>query len=259
MSWGAWFAAVYTGSLRGKPDHQCVWAWIIAHKGRHGIIDAHINTIASETGLSPTTVAQVIHSFCEPDPDSRSLLEDGRKLLPVPNRGFGWRVVNHETYSARVRKQLYDVQRTENGQDAQRKKAARAARRKSNVPDASRRVPTVPDSTLHDITSTLEESEEETAPKRRRPAKRMPADYVIPETLREWAAVNAPDVDLDAELAAIMDCEFKTAHSDWDAAFRNWLRREQKSARPRVTRLHPQPERESKAQRMRRKVDEVAE
>lgn len=256
MSWGPLFAGIYKGSLRGKPDHLLVWCWIIANKDRHGIVDANFNAIADETGLSSTAVAQVIHSFCQPDPDSRCQLNEGRRLQPLPERGFGWRVVTNELYGARVRKQLYDARRTETGVDAERKRVARVAAQKSKRPDASRRVPTVPDSTSDYITSH-EETESETAPKARRPAKRMPAEYVIPETLREWALQHAPDVNIDAELAAIKDCEFKTAHKDWDAAFRNWLRREQKNARPRATRV--QPERETKFQRMRRRANEAAE
>lgn len=89
-------------------------------------------------------------------------------------------------------------------------------------------------------------AEGERAPERAhaRPAKRMPSGYVPSTQLRAWAATEAPLVDFTDALATIRDHEFKTAHVDWDAVFRNWLRRDQKAAEQRVHRVTRAPAQE---------------
>lgn len=64
------------------------------------------------------------------------------------------------------------------------------------------------------------------------PRRRCPADFEVTELAREWARTQAPDVDLQRETAKFMDWEFKTARSDWGAAWRNWMRKAQESAPP---------------------------
>lgn len=43
--------------------------------------------------------------------------------------------------------------------------------------------------------------------------------------MREWAKQEAPTVDVDAETAAFRDHEYRTAKTDWPAAWRTWMRR----------------------------------
>lgn len=57
-----------------------------------------------------------------------------------------------------------------------------------------------------------------------RALKRCPDDFDA-DPLRAWAAAEAPRADFGRELAKFRDHTFKAAHSDWPAAFRNWLRR----------------------------------
>ena len=66
------------------------------------------------------------------------------------------------------------------------------------------------------------------APKSR-PTRRCPPDFQITPDLRTWAAEKAPDVNLEEETEAMKDYEFKVAHHDWPAAWRTWMRREQKA------------------------------
>jgi len=60
---------------------------------------------------------------------------------------------------------------------------------------------------------------------RPRAVKRCPESFTPSEDLWQWAKAEAPRADIDRELAKFRDHTFKTAHSDWPAAFRNWLRR----------------------------------
>lgn len=62
------------------------------------------------------------------------------------------------------------------------------------------------------------------------PRKRCPEGFAIDENLKAWALLNCPDIDLQRELAAFKDWEFKSARTDWPAAWRNWMRKAQESA-----------------------------
>jgi len=79
---------------------------------------------------------------------------------------------------------------------------------------------------------------------RTRASKRMPKDFNPSTQLLGWAATEAPLVDFADALATIRDHEFKTAHVDWEAVVRNWLRRDQKAAEERMHRVTRAPAQE---------------
>lgn len=82
--------------------------------------------------------------------------------------------------------------------------------------------------TSTDITST--DSKPVAAPAAKRSSRKCPKDYAITQDMIEWAEDKAPDVDINAELEKLKDYTYKTAMTDWDGAFRNWLRKAQLDA-----------------------------
>lgn len=65
-----------------------------------------------------------------------------------------------------------------------------------------------------------------------RRSTRAPADFQIPDAVLKWACKELPGVDREAlvawmrrELEKLKDHEFRTPKSDWEATYRNWLRR----------------------------------
>ena len=58
----------------------------------------------------------------------------------------------------------------------------------------------------------------------KRPTKRCPSDFLVTEALRAEISVDCPGIDFAFETKAFRDHEFKTAHSDWAAVWRNWMR-----------------------------------
>jgi hypothetical protein len=58
-----------------------------------------------------------------------------------------------------------------------------------------------------------------------RPTKKCPDSFATNQELLQWAAENAPLVNVDAETAAFKDHTFKNAISEWPGAWRNWMRR----------------------------------
>jgi hypothetical protein len=55
-----------------------------------------------------------------------------------------------------------------------------------------------------------------------RPTKKCPGSF---EPDEQWALQNCPDVDWKLETAKFMDYTFRTAHTDWSGAWRNWMRK----------------------------------
>jgi hypothetical protein len=50
--------------------------------------------------------------------------------------------------------------------------------------------------------------------------------------MQAWAKTEAAGVDLKRETDKFRDHTFKTAHTDWPGAWRNWIRRSAESRSP---------------------------
>lgn len=79
-------------------------------------------------------------------------------------------------------------------------------------------------------TSTTAKEEKETTPKvigrGARASKRAPSNFILTdERLAEGLTEGLDEAVIRREFAKFMDCEFPKAHTDWDAVWRNWLRR----------------------------------
>jgi hypothetical protein len=79
---------------------------------------------------------------------------------------------------------------------------------------------------LCDVTVTDQiQIQKQTSKNRTRPLKRCPDDFVVTEELRVWAAQKVPGVDIDAETERMRDWEYKNARTDWNATWREWMRK----------------------------------
>lgn len=58
----------------------------------------------------------------------------------------------------------------------------------------------------------------------KRATRKCPDSFSVDEDLKSWAATECPGVDLMRETSKFRDHTFKTAHSDWPATWRNWMR-----------------------------------
>lgn len=97
------FGSLTTGTLCGKWPDIGLWAIVLALADWQGIVDATPHYISNVTGLPVIEVKACMQRFCEPDPDSRSKVESGARLMLVdPQREWGWRVVNIQLYRDRA-------------------------------------------------------------------------------------------------------------------------------------------------------------
>lgn len=107
------------------------------------------------------------------------------------------------------------------------------------IPDS---LPLIPDSLECPPASRVPPADAGSKP---RASKRCPESFAPSEDMRQWAMVEAPRADFSRELAKFRDYTFKTAHSDWPAAFRNWLRKASDDANKRPVSFQAQREAEA--------------
>lgn len=64
-----------------------------------------------------------------------------------------------------------------------------------------------------------------TAEPKKRPSRRCPSDFAVDSDMRTWASTECPGLNIDHETKAFRDYEFRNAHNDWPATWRNWMRK----------------------------------
>ena len=120
---GKWFASTYTGSMLGAGGTVfAVWGWIIANADCKGTLEINPRLLSAIIGDPIEDVEKALEYLSQPDPNSRSKEQEGRRIVHV--NAFTWEVVNHEHYR-KIRNA--DERREYN----RRKKAEARARAKS--------------------------------------------------------------------------------------------------------------------------------
>lgn len=202
------FGSVFQGSLCGKFPDLPLWLVLLALSNSRGEIDCHPSYIATISGIPEDQVAACIARFCEPDPSSRTPDEDGRRLLPIEGRGFGWLIVNHRKYREKARLAAKNAREVEAGKNQERLQY----RRSGDATAADRRRPPQTDPS-NSNTNTDKKGRE-------RPARRCPEDFKPDEA---FALREIPDLDVAREVQKFRDWEFKTPRKDWAACWRTWV------------------------------------
>jgi hypothetical protein len=232
------FDSIYTGTLYGKWPAAAVWASLLPLISPRGELSLSYEAIAGMTGWPMDLLRQGIAQLMEPDADSRTPAEEGRRLVLIdPSKSWGWRAVNHAKYREKARLQAKDSARTEGGHDAERKRQERAEAGaetspagKSDQPPQSPGVPRSPlASPSHTQTQTQTQTHPESERARARPAHHLPEDFEL--TPQRRAVAEAEHLDPERTFAAFRD-HWRAASGqsarkrDWDAAWRNWCRKE---------------------------------
>src|ERR1039458_7865887 len=90
---------LFDGSLRGHADEILVFVHLLPAADSNGMVAGHFKSVVDETGLSMRGVRAAIAALEQPDKESRSPEEEGRRLVRLsPSRDWGWRIVNHAKY-----------------------------------------------------------------------------------------------------------------------------------------------------------------
>lgn len=98
--YGKVFRSMYQGSLRRDWQAMVVFQQLIVLADRHGVVDMTAEYISSVTGIPDEFVRRGLDALEKPDPDSRSPEEEGRRIVRLDDRSWGWRIVNYPRYRA---------------------------------------------------------------------------------------------------------------------------------------------------------------
>ena len=238
--YGKHFESMYTGTMFGSgSDVFAVWGYVISHC-RKGEVELNQKVLAATIGMSVQEAEDAVAFLCEPDPNSRSQLDEGRRL--VKTGSFTYRVPTFEKYNVthsddevrafeRERKQKYRNSLKTNVPDSpgQNGTVPDSPGQNGTVPDSPGQNGTVPDMSRMSHTpapapapASKKLEGERTTPARKR-AVSIPTDFTLtPERLLEARKRRVGDPELEFEkFRAHHEAHGKVMKS-WDAAWRTW-------------------------------------
>ena len=96
-----------------------------------GVVDMTYEAISRRTNVPIDEVKKYLHELGQPDPASRSKLNEGRRIIPIDSgRGWGWQIVNYSHY-----REIKDEEaRRAYFRDAKRKSRNKRGLKKSKTP-----------------------------------------------------------------------------------------------------------------------------
>lgn len=187
----------------------------------------HPRGIADEVGLTVAEVRAALLKLEEPESDSRSPEEEGRRIIRMDeHRDWGWRVVNYLKYRAirdeddrREQNRLAQAAWRERNKSKPASSEISPGQVESAHTEAEAEVYTEEDNTVR---SSLPVAQRQGAA---RGTKKAPKDWKPSEELLAWAAEEFPGVNPKLETEAMLDYTFARSIKDWDATWRNWIRK----------------------------------
>lgn len=97
--YGRIFESIFDSSIMEEGVHvRYLWHCILVLCNQDGVVDLTREALARRVNIPLTQVNEALECFMAPDPSSRSPLEEGRRLVPIRETNWGWRVVNFEGY-----------------------------------------------------------------------------------------------------------------------------------------------------------------
>ena len=90
------FSSIVASTIwRADDKTRIVWVTMLAMSDRWGVVEASVPGLADLARVSVEECRAAILALQEPDPDSRSHEQEGRRLETVDG---GWRLINHSKY-----------------------------------------------------------------------------------------------------------------------------------------------------------------
>ena len=102
------FSQMYDGTLctRGPWQALVTFQQMLVLADQDGCVDMTLNAIARRTTIPIEILSEGLGVLLEPDHESRTPTEDGRRLVPLSEgRPWGWRIVNYKEYRALKREE----------------------------------------------------------------------------------------------------------------------------------------------------------
>jgi hypothetical protein len=93
------FSQIFDSSIASDYNCRRMFMDLLVLADKHGEVDMTLDAISRRTNVPEDQVRHYIAELCQPDPLSRSQLEEGKRLIPLdPKRDWGWVIVNYQHY-----------------------------------------------------------------------------------------------------------------------------------------------------------------
>ena len=235
------FSQIFDGTLCTRGPWQALVAFqqLLVLADKDGNVDMTAAAISRRTTIPLDVIEIGIKALSEPDPESRTPDEDGRRIIPLsPGRNWGWHIVNYAKYRAMQREE----DRREYHKNYWHTRTARAAEPTTGLNTLNN--PQGPQPNQPIAYAEAEAEAGSTARKKRAPpaadlAQLLPD--VSPDVRRDWAKLRkekrAPITEtavkrirIEAETAGVtMEAALVTACAQgWQGVRADWLVRELK-------------------------------
>src|SRR5882724_3493408 len=93
------FEQIYDSSI--AEDYNCrrMFMDLLVLADPTGCVDMTLEAISRRTNVPFEEVVKYVTQLCQPDPKSRSKMEEGKRLIPMDSkRDWGWLIVNYQHY-----------------------------------------------------------------------------------------------------------------------------------------------------------------
>lgn len=93
------FAQIFDSSIASDANLRHVFMDLLIMADSDGIVDMTDDAVARRANMPLATIQEALKALGEPDPKSRSMVEDGRRIIPIDkSRDWGWQIVNYHHY-----------------------------------------------------------------------------------------------------------------------------------------------------------------
>ena len=93
------FRQIFDSTLANDPETRHIFMDLLVLADRMGYVDMTHDAIARRTNLPQERIETALQKLSQPDTNSRSTEEDGRRIMLIDERrGWGWKIVNYQQY-----------------------------------------------------------------------------------------------------------------------------------------------------------------
>jgi hypothetical protein len=204
------------------PETKVVWITMLAMSDRLGRVSGSIPGLAAMARVSVDATRRALDKFLSPDPDSRSKEVEGRRIEVIDG---GWRLINYKKY-----REMRDEEERKQYK-AEWARESRQKRRQSgqSVDTVDRDRPLYTNAEADAEADAYKNSEKRVRAER---STRIPPDFGMTDERRGYAEKQG--VSPIATMEAFVDywtavSGAKARKNDWDATWRTWCRRQEKT------------------------------
>ena len=237
---------MFDGTLAADWKALVTFQQLIILADKEGFIDITPAALSRRTGIPVDILEHGIEKLEQPDKYSRSDTSDGCRIARLDeHRPWGWQIINYEKYrdlATQEGRRDQNRARQQRHRDRQKGKEGSVTINNADVThdNAALQMSRHIDIDANTDTNGDADSKAKAKEKKRgRGSRFAPKDFHPTDDMKEFARdLFLTETQITEETATFRDHEYKNPLTDWNKAWRNWIR---KSIQFRLEREEPNP------------------